>query len=871
MIEPLGINIKDTDYNIVDGAMEKLINWHWRDGALRPLPERLESGIDVSGYHDIIMHKVGDEDQVNVLGYDVGGDLVWFGKIINNSYSALVTPVQVGVQYSTGVSYTILNGLLYFMGDGSSVSEQYYYRLQYNNVSDEYELRDMYAWKGISFIYDREVGMDVTINGDPNGDMAYSVCGIILIRFAFVLKTGEVVLHSPMYPFWLHGINISDSQINATDTITNIHTYIPFNLQLTDESLYDDEFVAVNVYASTPYYQLEETEESTTFSNVHNLGNEAEMKGEIIKKVDQPFYLIQTISKEEFNKGVILYAGKLSNKIEFDDDIIFSHVDMNTIAAGEIMPVDNYSYHKVFGKIKSSLNRIVVQRPRTVLSNGHFLMLTKTISGYSLLDKYAYVIGTEDGDRRTDIITEAGGEGIPFNLISGSEYYIYPNGIISYPDSRATALYITDYLSVTIHNKLSEAKTGNISCSLQMDSVALPEIPIISETNGVFTLTAKYWGNLTYRKENATWTVPQKNTSYVSDNRIQYSLVGESSVFPAVNSYRIGEGRIMTLGSNMVDPANADVVAVETVGTSDGIYTLNIDQSGNTLISSITRTESLSVLSMESLLVEGSLIMVTDKGLVAVNNGKAVKLSYDFFPGQYHETKVNATRYPNYDLISDLNGNSDYDLSDIIQYLKGSLLAYDGRRNTVWCSNHNESFSLIFSPDSQMWSMSTRVFKEKPEFFGSLDFVDYGTIYSRYLTLSNGETKLRVLSGEENRLPVFAHFMTRPIKVEADRFKKIRRMFTRCELYRYSSGYYIGHGVWGKQDLNIDKQNIPVVSQRDNREEVFPGGVRQDIPIGPRKGKYKGLSILLEGNFMPDSAVYGFDIDIEYVNDKKLR
>lgn len=871
MIKPLGINIKDSDYDVADGAMEKLINWQYRDGALRPLPDRLETSIDVSGYHDIIMHKVGDEDQVNVLGADGLDDLFWIGKIVNGVYSA-ITPVLLGFKYLSGSSYVVLNGILYFMGDGSIASKQYYYKAQFNNVSGAYEVKDMYAWKDLSFVYDREVGMDVTINGYSNGDLAYSACGIILIRFAFVLKTGEIVLHSPMYPFWLHGVNISDVSISEGELIKNIHTYVPFNLQLNNETLYDDEFVAVNVYASTPYYQSELSEESSTFSNIYNLGNEGEIKGEMIKKTNEPFYLIQTISKEEFNKGVILYAGNLSSKIEFDADIVFSRIDINSIAAGEIMPVDNYSYHKLYGKIKSSLNRIAIERPRTVLSNGHYLMLTKkNTSGYPLLDKYAYVINTEDGERRTNILAENGGEGIPFNLISGSDYNVYPNGILSYPDRRGTRLLLTDYNRLTFDNKLSDSKTGNISCSLQIDFIAVPEIPSLTENNGVFTLTAKYWGNLAYKKTIVTWDVPSTNTSYVSDNRIQYAQSGESSVFPAINSYRVGEGKVMALGSNMVDPGNADIIAVETVGASDGIYTLNIDQSGNTLISSITRTENIPVLSRETAQVGGSILMVTDQGLIAVQNGKAVNISYDFFPENSYKSSINKTRFKNYDLISDLEGNIDYDTLNIVEYLKGSLLAFDGRRKTIWCSNPNEEFSLLFSIDLKMWAMSTRVFKEKVEFFGSIDFIEYGTIYSRYLTLTEGENNLRVLSGEDTRLPVFAHLFTRAIKIDQDRYKKIRRMFTRCELHRYASGYYIGHGVWGKQDLNIDKTQIALVSQRDNTSGSFPDGVRQDLPVGPRKGKYKAVSILIEGNFMPESAVYGFDIDLEFVNENKLR
>ena len=59
------------------------------------------------------------------------------------------------------------------------------------------------------------------------------------------------------------------------------------------------------------------------------------------------------------------------------------------------MPVDNFTYHKLYGRITSGNGRLLIERPRTVLSGGYIRALSTRTSdrdGYQ-----AYVIETEDG------------------------------------------------------------------------------------------------------------------------------------------------------------------------------------------------------------------------------------------------------------------------------------------------------------------------------------------------------------------------------------------------------------------------------------------------------------------------------------------
>ena len=90
-VKPLGINIKENDYEVQDGFLRESINMQWRDGDFRPIPERLNSTIPTNVYSNIILHKVSDENQINVLGFNASNVLYWFGKLVNGVYES-VTP-----------------------------------------------------------------------------------------------------------------------------------------------------------------------------------------------------------------------------------------------------------------------------------------------------------------------------------------------------------------------------------------------------------------------------------------------------------------------------------------------------------------------------------------------------------------------------------------------------------------------------------------------------------------------------------------------------------------------------------------------------------------------------------------------------------
>jgi len=372
------------------------------------------------------------------------------------------------------------------------------------------------------------------------------------------------------------------------------------------------------------------------------------------------------------------------------------------------------------------------------------------------------------------------------------------------------------------------------------------------------------------------------NDNYSSNNAVQFSAIGEYSIWPVENNYRIGNGKIMKVGANNVDQKTANMISMLLVGTTDGIYSINTDPTGNNFVSSTPRISFIPYISKEVLQIGNSFFFIGDKGLmVIVGGGEPGNLTYDYFPGQGDGIfPITNEVLPNYNVLTNsyFNGSNLYVLDDVVNYLKGCKLAYDNRRNTIWCSNPNEEFSLLYDIANKSWGMSTTVFSESIELFSYLT-TNEGNIQSWYLVMDNNALQpyLMILSGENMEEQVFFHILNRPIKFNdindiVDQHKKIKRMFARCELYRdvTETGYF-RFGLWGKLDLNKQKENTPLAVLADGRAISFPDNVRQDIPIGARKGKYKAVSLLVGGLALPESSIDRFDFEVEVVDNKLMR
>ena len=711
------------------------------------------------------------------------------------------------------------------------------------------------------------------LNNDPDllPVSVFSQCGVIIIRFAAVLKSGEIVLHSPIYAFGLYGLNRGEGTITKGTIIQNIHTLVNMDLAYADDSLFAQEISAINIYASTPYYENILTIDYTAETNIAELVTTETIIGQLTIKSQEPFYLIKSIQKPTSTgstEKILLTIDQMDIDITFTS-ITYSKIDIQTVAAGEIMPVDNFSYHSIYGQLTSNNGRIIINKPTTVLSAGHI----RSLATESVASDVGFRIETEDGKL----------SGIAYAIDKALGFpgaVTLSRGILSYPDGRATMVGGSAAADGAISlYKTSRNELHNMACAFNIYGAGFDNVTfVVSGTDVKSSSNYNIYINYSTADETTAVNQPIISAKYNSENRIQFSQSGEFSVFPAINSYRIGEGKIMAVGSNSVNPADTLTVAPLVVGTSDGIYTINLDPSGNNLVASITKVASIPYISKETLQIDDQLLFISDKGLMAFNGGEPVSLTDPYFPDNGNGSfPANDTILPNYNTITTRyfggTGNP-YSLDDIVDYLKGALLAYDSRRETIWCSNPNKTYSLIYGLKTRLWGMSTFVFSERIELFSSIT-LSGNSVYSRYLVQKPGVGYLAVLSSEDLTTEVFFHILTRPLKMQnPDSYKKIGKIISRCEYFRNNTTTKTGYftfGLWGKQDANKNKVNIPLMAISDISDANFPDNVRQDIPIGSQKGKYKFVTILQGGLALPNSNISRFDIEAYLVDKKQLR
>ena len=846
-VAPDSINLKMSDREVPDGMLQESINLQWRDGSIKPIPYRGVSDIDTTGYFDILTHKVADENIINVLGFsDVDGRLYHFGTLTDGSYSS-TTPslVSDGFVWSADLSFTILSGLIYFM----SASQKIYYRVQYDETAGDYLSVDMYSWKHGSDVYLRELG---AMYYTASSSICYA-CGMYLMRYTFVLDTGEEVLHSAIYPMYVCDIRSSSS---VDPAVIYAHSRIKFKLGGVSDT---GNITHVNIYTTIPKYDLEFSLNPQGSDTLDQFKKGVYMDY-ISANVGSNYYRIASYDIDKVisdgsvdGVDVILYSG-----ITPDDSSGVISVDMATIASGDVMPVDNFTHSEIYGNIGSYNGRLHVSNVHTelasstVVSNFHDFGASKYASVSS-----KHEVETEDGivrgGKSDGGIADASGEII---------------GLLSYPDYRGKRIRVET-------QNLNSAKTHNlIGVASSNIAVVLPSV-FYSGSNTEDTYFARFDLDSIGGDDTALST---GDNSYNSGNRLQFSAAGEFRVFAVENSYRIGEGKIVFVGSNKVNPENADVVAPLLVGTTDGIYSVNLDPTGVSFVNSITKTVNLPAISSETLEIESALLFVSDKGLIVINNGNVDNLTNSSFPEQSYSYPSPNSTLPNYDeCLKYPNGSayiqpSLYGVSDIVDYMKGAIMAYDGRRNNVWCCNPSYNNSMIYNLPLRKWSASTIVYNSKVELYSVID-----GCYSRYLVkgfyteggLSQSPPSLLILSSESSTDDVTYHMLTRPIKLDsADVYKKINRVIARCQLYMEVGGVF-SLGVWGKQDINRYAQAIPLVCISDDTS--YKNNRRQDIPVGSRKGKYKALVVLQSGVASPDSSIDGFDFDVSVVDGGKLR
>jgi hypothetical protein len=484
--------------------------------------------------------------------------------------------------------------------------------------------------------------------------------------------------------------------------------------------------------------------------------------------------------------------------------------DLNNITTNEVLDIDNYTHHSVFGEAIYNYNS------RFILGN------ILTTLGDPMIDDYKYNNGssliyemmievelsTADGTKivRSDVYSH------PVDSVGLN---IWMPKMVSYPDSRATYYRVLAKLPTdsTWLKQLEIALSNS-----EIANFAYGFIPNVFPSDGSDGLSDTYLVN---KSSNNFITLSlyvtgmEEDTNVVDNivtdtNRLQASLVSNPYVFPAANSYQVGSSGIMAIETN-TEPISAGQYGQYPlmVFTQNGIYALGMG-SGEVFIQSISPLNGEILLDKQSLINTGDgIIFISSDYSIRVLSGKGADSISDSLNVQEGDFETTT-----YDIYNPLAANTQYqffisderlstannyvDVVPFYQYVKKALLVWDNHNNRkeLIVTNSSYNYSFVFSFTTKSWGKVSGAYKavtrNYPYFYG-IDknnvLVNISSEYYPYTTLDS----TRVYTKKE----IF--ILSRPIKFGEEIFKKIKRLLLHGYI-EVDSGSYFSVYLFGSMD-----------------------------------------------------------------------
>jgi hypothetical protein len=741
------------DNRVADGTMQEIINLRPKDGAWRPVgPKEAVAQADLT---DILcIHTIDDETKI-YIGKELD-DMIWYLTYVVyvNGVANAVAAQLIVVEETDELLFSALHRSLLI----SNITQEKMAVLVYDPTTLTYKVFED-GWPEIpsmDYTATSPVGgipfaspVDLTVSGAADAlaqvlvqiadSNPHTITGPVAFRFAWELVDGTLVKHTA--PLSVVASTIDES---APGTITWTGAYPTFSSTFSQgeyEAIvkpYSGIIKSLNVYATRQQTPIEGTiDDCPIFADL-------DLK-------DEQFYLIASVPVDDMfvlNLTLIGFLGSLN------------FVGLETRPA---MTTDNFSHHAIFAKSMFPYNnRIFLGNVGVTLYEGPNpteCIESDTGGGYDEYDVYFQVdvhtqsgIMTVESSFRTFRLSTVGGV-VTFNL---KRYY-------SYPDARAKTLriylrlgstyYLVSSLSLTANEMLNFAFYNGTG--IDNDGYLLYGIYEFSDTLTAYEVAAR----------------TALNTTYYDQNRVQLTELDNPFVFPAINSYRIGNGKVLGMSSNSVALSQGQFGQFPVYCfTTDGIWTMNIGN-GDPLITNIVPLSREVCNNARSItMIDGGTVFATDKGLLIITGVVPFEIS-TLAEGQYLSRLTGTV---NYEAIA--NNPNLYQVrnflcsTDILTYISGANIAWDYINKEIIVCNPSYNYSWVYSVPHKVWFKISEVW---------IRFVpDFPRVYGyREVTVDQTTTPyLCEVSEEDFTGLITIHLETRPMKLSPRAYKKLNRM-----------------------------------------------------------------------------------------------
>ena len=554
--------------------------------------------------------------------------------------------------------------------------------------------------------------------------------------------------------------------------------------------------------------------------------------------------------------------------------------NIHSIETNEVMPIDNFTHHQLSGSFAYDYNSRLhiadtftkIVQPRNVgryyFSTGssgiqHYNQKRALIYGNGfipvmppewLIDYYIEVeIETEEGTRNVRehiTLSNALSKGVVFYSSDSFSYKIYIRELITYPDVRAKKFRI-----VAIIN--GDECHNIINIPLQEHpffNVAFYQNHVI--TSSSYTEHNSYIPPYVFDADvyYSTYTPPPIKNIINDSNRLQASALGNPFVYPAINSYRIGQkaNRIKAMAS-MSSPMSEGQFGQFPIHvfTTSGIFNLN-QGNADVLYTNIHRL-NLDVLDDKNKLIElgGAVAYMSNNSLYLLLGSERKRISLTLETKQKQEQSDDNFGFPlNSPCASSIISENWNEF--VNSYM---VMAYDFNEQEIYLCNTDIEKTLCYHLPSGTWYLRDEGFR---------NFILDAE--GRYIAVTeNGD--VYNINDETSDSDYTDHvcLITRPISFGVRGYKKVRRLIGNM-IFDVVSGSSVMLSLYG----SVNGREWELM-----RKLTFDNGINNmsinDLMIKETHGSAKYFIISFGAVVGIDFELTGFEAMVQQTFSRKLR
>jgi hypothetical protein len=533
-----------------------------------------------------------------------------------------------------------------------------------------------------------------------------------------------------------------------------------------------------------------------------NMRDLVPIDAEFKKLNDEPaFYKVGTIALSSLEQDPS-YPNEYTGEITLDLKGFYKNY-----ATRKILPIDNYSHHKVTGEAsyiynsrlhlgdtvqtlaQSRVEGLEHEFPTVVIND-----VEKEYEFQSLRTGHKVIVtlNTEGGVKKVISDLRFAQYQDPTNV--NKKAFFLPS-ILGYFDSRATKAEIILYESGQYYKlaefALTESEYGNYALYKEeeflLSELTVPDYP---------GLYPRRWDSnfdgiaLTYDLNNlpGVYTLPAADAVTKDGSNVQVSNVSNPFVYLVENFQQVSEGTVLAFGTN-VDPISDSQFGQYPLYcfTTLGIQALQIG-SGDVYISNVVPVNGEVILNKAAKQdTSFGTVYATVEGLKLLSGLKVAEISDNI------EGLPDPHFTDNEELQGFLDNPQTVEVQNLIDkvrfkdYLDGALIGYNKSidNSEIIVTNAAYDYSYIFDLTNNLWSKISESFTELVLNYPEI----YGVNARGTVNLSN-----------EVESNVSCYLQTRPLSLGGpDQFKKLRRTFVRG-MFNTPTGAFTAAYIFGSDD-----------------------------------------------------------------------